>query len=155
MNATTVVLLIALLAPTPTHVTNTDLVSAARAQVGITTSYDSTYRKLFYPGGDVDLKTGVCSDVVVRSFRKLGVDLQRAVHEDMQRKKVNGDSRSDFQPGDIVAWDLGNRVTHIGIVSDKKTLLNRTPLIIHNIGAGVREEDILFSYKIIGHYRYY
>jgi uncharacterized protein YijF (DUF1287 family) len=58
----------------------------------------------------------------------------------------------DYLPGDIVAWDLGRGVLHIGIVSDLSTL-EGTPLIIHNIGAGAREEDILFRHGIIGHYR--
>ena len=58
----------------------------------------------------------------------------------------------DYLPGDIVAWDLGRGVLHIGIVSDLRTGQG-TPLIIHNIGAGAREEDILFRHGIIGHYR--
>lgn len=59
------------------------LVDAAVAQVGVTTSYDAVYVQLDYPGGDVPLATGVCTDVVVRAFRGVGVDLQQAVHEDM------------------------------------------------------------------------
>jgi uncharacterized protein len=58
----------------------------------------------------------------------------------------------DYLPGDIVAWDLGRGILHIGIVSDLSTLAG-TPLVIHNIGAGTREEDILFRHGIIGHYR--
>ncbi|WP_406741566.1 DUF1287 domain-containing protein [Acinetobacter lanii] len=58
-----------------------------------------------------------------------------------------------FLAGDIVAWDLGNGLTHIGIVSNKKNASNKTPLIIHNIGNGTVENDILQVYKIIGHYR--
>jgi uncharacterized protein YijF (DUF1287 family) len=57
---------------------------AAAAQVGTTVSYDPSYRRLPYPGGDVPLDRGVCSDVVVRAFRAIGVDLQVAVHEDMK-----------------------------------------------------------------------
>jgi uncharacterized protein YijF (DUF1287 family) len=59
---------------------------------------------------------------------------------------------ADYLPGDIVAWDLGRGILHVGIVSDRKATA-ATPLIIHNIGAGVREEDILFRFTIIGHYR--
>jgi len=59
------------------------LVAAAKAQVGVTTSYDPAYVQLDYPGGDVPLETGVCTDVVVRAFRGVGIDLQQAVHEDM------------------------------------------------------------------------
>jgi uncharacterized protein YijF (DUF1287 family) len=56
-----------------------------------------------------------------------------------------------YLPGDVVAWDLGRGILHIGIVSDRKP--DGVPLVIHNIGAGTREEDILFRYTIIGHYR--
>jgi uncharacterized protein YijF (DUF1287 family) len=59
------------------------LVEAAVAQVGVTRSYDPAYVALDYPGGDVPLETGVCTDVVVRAFRGVGIDLQQAVHEDM------------------------------------------------------------------------
>jgi uncharacterized protein len=59
---------------------------------------------------------------------------------------------ADYLPGDIVAWDLGRGILHIGIVSDLKTSAG-TPLVVHNIGAGTREEDILFRHGIIGHYR--
>lgn len=58
--------------------------AAALAQVGVTSSYDPTWTKLTYPGGDVPRTTGVCADVVIRAARDaLGLDLQRLVHEDM------------------------------------------------------------------------
>ncbi len=151
--------------------------------------YDPAYFSIAYPNGDVPGGRGVCSDVIIRAYRKMGIDLQKEVHEDMKKhfsvypKKwglkttdKNIDHRrvpnlmtyfsrhgeikeitakaADYQPGDIVAWDLGNGVTHIGIVSAKKAA-DGTPLIIHNIGAGQVIENVLFSYhKIIGHYRY-
>ena len=59
---------------------------------------------------------------------------------------------ADYLPGDIVAWDLGRGILHIGIVADLRSTAG-TPLVVHNIGAGAREEDILFRYTIIGHYR--
>jgi uncharacterized protein YijF (DUF1287 family) len=58
---------------------------------------------------------------------------------------------SNYLPGDVVAWDLGRGILHIGIVSDQ--MQGGVPRVIHNIGAGAREEDILFQYTIIGHYR--
>jgi uncharacterized protein len=163
------------------------LVESARRQIGVVTSYDPAYRKLAYPGGDVATNTGVCSDVVVRAFRGLKIDLQKEVHEDMvkafseypkkwglKQPDANIDHRrvlnlmtwfkrkgwemsasakaGYFAAGDVVAWDLGGGVTHIGIVSDRKST-SAIPLIIHNIGGGTREEDILLSYAIIGHYR--
>lgn len=162
------------------------IVSAARSQVGVTLTYDSRYRSLAYPMGDVPLRTGICCDVVVRALRNQGIDLQKLVHEDMKRsfssypnnwglrkpdpnidhrrvpnlmtffkRKVfalspSGDA-DDYRAGDIVAWDLGRGLKHIGIVSDRRA--RGTPLIIHNIGSGAKEEDILFAYTIIGHYR--
>ena len=62
-------------------------------------------------------------------------------------------SDQKYQAGDIVTWDLGQGLTHIGIVSNKTSANNKTPLIIHNIGNGTVENDILNAYKIIGHYR--
>jgi uncharacterized protein len=59
---------------------------------------------------------------------------------------------ADYRPGDIVTWNLGNGLTHIGIVSDRRTA-SGTPLMIHNIGNGTQEEDLLFKYAITGHYR--
>ena len=59
---------------------------------------------------------------------------------------------SDFRAGDLVAWDLGGGITHIGIVSDRQSARG-TPLVLHNIGRGTQEEDLLFEHRIIGHYR--
>lgn len=59
---------------------------------------------------------------------------------------------NEFKAGDIVTWDLGKGLVHIGIVSDKKSKTG-IPLIIHNIGSGTKEEDILYRFKITGHFR--
>lgn len=56
-----------------------------------------------------------------------------------------------YLPGDVVAWDLGGGILHIGVVSDRRA--DGVPLVIHNIGAGTREEGILFRYRVIGQYR--
>ncbi|HZV01067.1 MAG TPA: DUF1287 domain-containing protein [Planctomycetota bacterium] len=67
---------------------------------------------------------------------------------------VNASSRAeDFLPGDVVAWDLGGGRLHTGIVVALAPTKARPPSIAHNIGAGVRVEDVLFSWKIVGHYR--
>ena len=62
----------------------------------------------------------------------------------------------NYKPGDVVSWDLdGKGLTHIGIVSN---ILNENTghfLIIHNIGAGAKAEDVLFDWKITGHFRYF
>ena len=60
---------------------------------------------------------------------------------------------ADYRGGDIVTWDLGRGLSHIGVVSDRYSAAG-VPLILHNIGAGTREEDILFAYRITGHYRF-
>ncbi len=163
----------------------------AQAALGLTSqkvTYDPSYFKLKYPMGDVPADKGVCTDVVIRAYRRMGTDLQQLVHEDMQRHfsmypgiwgskttDKNIDHRrvpnlmvffkregaaltvshqaTDYQPGDLVCWDLGNGVTHIGIVSGKMAAGGRYG-IVHNIGAGQVWEDCLFHWKIIGHYRY-
>lgn len=164
------------------------LVDASRTQIGVTLSYDPSYVRLDYPGGDVPLDRGVCTDVVIRAYRAIGVDLQQAVHEDMRahfasyprnwglsttdrnidhRRVPNlqrfftrhGESLatdaadSEFLPGDLVSWRLPSGVPHIGIVSDRSSP-GGTPLVVHNIGAGAREEDVLHEFEITGHYRY-
>jgi uncharacterized protein len=166
------------------------LVSAARAQVGVTVRYDPKYRKIAFPLGDVPRDRGVCTDVIVRALRDgFGFDLQAEVNRDMTqnwdaypiswkwmqfRPDPNIDHRrvpnlmkyferrgfavrisdiaGDYQPGDVVAWDLNGSQLHIGIVSEARSS-GGLPMVIHNIGNGVREEDILFRFRIIGHYR--
>lgn len=63
-------------------------------------------------------------------------------------------SGADYRPADIVAWDLGGGVTHIGLVVDTMSGDAARPLIVHNIGRGPELSDALFDYKIIGHFRY-
>lgn len=151
--------------------------------------YDPTYFSISYPNGDVPKGKGVCTDVIIRAYRKLNIDLQKEVHLDMKAhfslypkiwglKKTDknidhrrvpnlmtffsrkGESKpitnnpKDYIPGDIVSWNLGGGITHIGIVVNKKSKDNKRYLIVHNIGSGQVLEDCLFVYKIIGHYRY-
>jgi len=151
--------------------------------------YDPAYYAIDYPNGDVPPDRGVCTDVVIRAYRKLGIDLQKEVHEDMRAHfdqypknwGLNGTDRSidhrrvpnlmtffarqgstqptsrsaaAYQPGDIVCWDLGRGLTHIGIVSHRWSADKKRPLIVHNIGSGQVLADCLFSFTIIGHYRY-
>jgi uncharacterized protein YijF (DUF1287 family) len=58
-------------------------------------------------------------------------------------------------PGDVVAWDLGNNLQHIGLVTDVRSESSSNLLIVHNIGSGARLEDVLFAWRIIGHYRFF
>ncbi|MFQ5568903.1 MAG: DUF1287 domain-containing protein [Rhodothermales bacterium] len=170
--------------------TTVQIVEAAIEQVGQTIYYDPAYRRLAYPGGDVPSDRGVCTDVVVRAFRAVGVDLQVLVHEDMKaafwaypqlwglsRPDANIDHRrvpnlmtfferagkalplsddpSHYVPGDVVAWRLPGGRLHTGIVANVHAPGTSRFLLVHNIGAGARMEDILFAYEIIGHYRYF
>jgi uncharacterized protein len=152
--------------------------------------YDPAYVKIDYPNGDVPEATGVCSDVVVRAFRKAGIDLQKEVHEDMKaafseypkkwglagpdfnidhRRVLNlmtyfnrqgkslpiTYSSADYEPGDIVSWKLVLGTDHIGIVTNMLSESGDRYLIVHNIGAGTRVEDVLLDWTITGHYRYF
>lgn len=152
-------------------------------------TYDPSYYTIKYPNGDVPKGSGVCTDVVIRAYRKLGIDLQKEVHLDMKanfnlypknwglkhtdknidhrrvpnlmvffkrfgKEKPITSNPSDYKAGDIVCWNLGDGITHIGIVADKKSKDGKRNLIVHNIGNGQVMEDMLFDYKIIGHYTY-
>ena len=61
----------------------------------------------------------------------------------------------DYEPGELVTWDLGGGVPHIGIVVDRKSAASGRFMVVHNIGAGPKMEDVLFSWRITGHYRYF
>ena len=61
----------------------------------------------------------------------------------------------DYAPGDLVTWDLGGDVPHIGMVVDRKSDVSGRYMIVHNIGRGPKLEDVLFDWKITGHFRYF
>ena len=167
------------------------LVAAALERTEQQVRDDGRYLRIAYPNGDVPADIGVCTDVVIRSYRALSIDLQQLVHEDMRadfdaypstriwgltRPDSNIDHRRvpnlqtffsrygeqlalsrqgiDYQPGDLVTWLLPGNLPHIGIVTDKRSTDGKRPLIVHNIGAGPVLADMLFAYKITGHYRF-
>ena len=68
----------------PTNAFATRLSEAAMERLSHEVTYDGSYRRIAYPNGDVPAHVGVCTDVVVRAYRTVGIDLQRAVHEDMK-----------------------------------------------------------------------
>lgn len=168
-----------------------DLVEAAKERTTHTVIYDGSYIKIAYPNGDVPSSIGVCTDVIIRSYRKLGVDLQVLVHEDMRdnfslypSNRIWGLSKPDrnidhrrvpnlqiffkrhgqslplsdeglaYKAGDIVTWMLPRNLPHIGIVTNDLSPDGERPLIVHNIGSGPVLEDMLFDFKITGHFRY-
>lgn len=165
------------------------LIEATKKLTNDEVIYDPSYFSISYPNGDVPEGKGVCTDVIIRAYRKVGIDLQKEVHEDMKsnfskypnnwglvstdrnidhRRVPNlmvyferhgtklsiSDKANDYKPGDIVCWNLGGAVTHIGIVVDVKSYDRKRYQVVHNIGRGQVMEDMLFDYKIIGHYRY-
>lgn len=170
------------------------LVVQAVNQTKIKVTYVPAYVQIKYPNGDVPANTGVCTDLVIRAYRGVGIDLQKEVHEDMVKHfkdypklwklktpDTNIDHRrvpnlmtyfknkkaelvvtnkaEDYKPGDLVTWNLQNKkvvsgITHIGIVTNQRSPDGKRYLIAHNIGGGNNIEDMLFSYTIIGHYRF-
>ncbi|GHT85207.1 DUF1287 domain-containing protein [Betaproteobacteria bacterium] len=69
--------------------------------------------------------------------------------------KLHHSARNDYRPGDLVTQTVAGRLPHIVIVSDKRSADRQRYLVIHNIGAGVQEEDSLFEFPVTGHYRYF
>jgi uncharacterized protein YijF (DUF1287 family) len=168
------------------------LVAAATERTHHSVRYVSAYVRIPYPGGDVPADTGVCTDEIIRSYRAVGIDLQKEVHEDMvqnfeaypnQRRwrlahpDSNIDHRRVPKPNGLLPaqgrdsahhqkWrrlfarrsrnlGLGGSVPHIGIVVDQKARWSGHFLVVHNIGEGPKMEDVLFNWKITGHYRYF
>ena len=155
------------------------LAAAAQRQTSEFTVYTDKYRRMSYPMGDVPALFGVCTDVVIRAYRALGVDLQALIHiarigpadTSIAHRRTftlrryfasRGASvpitefAEDYRPGDIVTYyrpqNRGSR-DHIAIVSNLIAPSGR-PMIVHNRGWGPQIEDALFVDKITGHYRY-
>ena len=84
MRRAIIIIMIALSALAHAQFSGTQLISAARKQIGVTTGYDARYQRLDYPNGDVPISSGVCTDVVIRGLRHQNIDLQQLVHEDMR-----------------------------------------------------------------------
>jgi len=160
------------------------LIEAARRQIGVTRAYDPAYTTLAFPNGDVPRARGVCTDVLVRAYRDaFALDLQALVNADMRRsyaayphrwglrapdrsidhRRVPNlatfftrnrarlpipDDRDAWRPGDIFTSLVGGRLPHTGIVS------HRPGWVIHNIGAGAREEPALFDHPLTGRFRW-
>lgn len=157
------------------------LAEAALTQIDQFTIYDDAYRSISYPGGDVPRLYGVCTDVIIRAYRALGVDLQVAV----QRARVGSGDRNidhrrtetlrrffqkagqslpvtsfaeDYLPGDVVTYARPQNTgsasrSHIALVTHVIAPSGR-PMIVHNRGWGPQLEDGLFVDRITGHYRY-
>lgn len=170
---------------------NEDIVSSLIDRTTHQVTYDGSYISIAYPNGDVPKNIGVCTDVIIRAYRKIGTDLQKLVHEDMSSnfplypsKRIWGLSstdsnidhrrvpnlqtffkrhglvlksstqKSDYAVGDIVTWMLPGNLPHIGMVIGRVSSQTGNPMIVHNIGRGPKIDDMIFDYKITGHYRF-
>ncbi len=167
------------------------LSNAALSIIDPSIEYDPSYTGIKYPNGDVPKNKGVCTDVVIRAYRKLDIDLQKEVHEDLKanfskypnlqkwglkkpdtnidhrrvpnleiffsrkgKKLTVSNNANDYKTGAIVTWMINGKLPHIGIVTNKKTPDGKRPMLVHNVGGGQVLEDCLFSYDIVGHYKY-
>jgi uncharacterized protein YijF (DUF1287 family) len=167
------------------------LAVAAISIIDPTIDYDPSYFSIKYPNGDIPKTKGVCTDVIIRAYRKLGTDLQKEVHEDMKanflqypnlkrwgmtKTDTNIDHRrvpnlevffkrkgtklpisknaKEYKTGEIVTWMINGKLPHIGIITNKKSYDGERNLIVHNVGQGQVIEDCLFSYQIVGHFKY-
>jgi len=170
---------------------NEDIVKSLVERTTHNINYDGSYISIAYPNGDVPQNIGVCTDVIIRAYRKLGTDLQKLVHEDMKSnfllypsKRIWGlnstdknidhrrvpnlqaffkrhgedlkisNNKTDYSVGDIVTWVLPGNLPHIGMVIDQVDPVSGNPMIVHNIGRGPKIDDMIFDYKITGHFRF-
>jgi len=161
---------------------NLSLAKAAMGIIDHTIIYDPAYVRIPYPNGDVDPKRGVCTDVVIRAYRRIGIDLQKEVHED---KKANffkyplrwwhkkSDASIDHRRvlnlmtffarhGEVLEitntpsdYKIGNIVCwDLGGGTLHIGIVVEDEALVHNIGSGQIMETCLFNWKIIGHYAY-
>jgi uncharacterized protein YijF (DUF1287 family) len=155
------------------------LAAAARRETEDLVVYTDKYRDMGFPMGDVRPLYGVCTDVVVRAYRTLGIDLQVLVHNAklgtgdpaIDHRRVETlrrffakygtslpvtDFAEEYLPGDIVTYrrpEGRGSQTHIAIVSDVIAPSGR-PMVVHNRGWGPQLEDALFANGMTGHYRF-
>lgn len=155
------------------------LARAAAAQTQRFVIYDDKYRPISRAGGDVPGLYGVCTDVVIRAYRSIGIDLQVLVQAarvgagdpNIDHRRTETLRRylarfghdlpvspfgEDYEPGDIVTYwrpqNSGSR-SHIALVAAERGPSGNL-MIIHNRGWGPQLEDALFVDRITGHYRY-
>lgn len=164
------------------------LAAVALAHSGESVEHDAAYYKIPYPNGDVPANKGVAADVLIRCYRKLKLDLQVLVHNDMAENfkvypqlwnatgpDTNIDHRrvknlqrfferkgqtlaasrvaADYLPGDIVVWSL-EKDEHIGIIVPGPGSRAGEPWVVHNMGEGVKWENVLFDRTPQRHFRF-
>ncbi len=155
------------------HLAPTILADSARALENANVKYDPSYRQIPYPNGDVPQNIGVCTDVIIRAFRKaFGWDLQKSISQyrksrklptntniDHRRvknpmpyfdqvKELKNNTSAPYKKGNITIWNLDGGQLHIGICVDDN-------VIIHNICCGQVVEPMYMQEKVIRNYTWY
>lgn len=155
---------------TKCYLAPTMLADSARALEDHNVKYDPSYRQIPYPNGDVPQNIGVCTDIIIRAFRKaFGWDLQKSICQyrkarklptntniDHRRvknlmpyfdqvKELKNNTSAPYKKGNIIIWNLGNGQLHIGICVDDN-------VIIHNICCGQVVEPMYMQEKVIRNY---
>jgi uncharacterized protein YijF (DUF1287 family) len=101
---------------------------------------EQLHKKVFHPDSNIDHRR---VPVLMIFFSRNGESLPIT------------NRAADYAPGDLITWDLGGGIPHIGLIVDRRDPQSGRLLIVHNIGRGPKMEDVLFDWKITGHYRYY
>lgn len=148
---------------------NKDIATAAESIHSWFIMYDPAYRQIDYPNGDVDSRRGVCTDVVIRTLRKIGIDLQVEVYKHRKSKGIVTDRNIDHrrvpnmcayfkdspqwievkeaQPGDVIWWITPRGSNHVGVVTNNGK-------VMHNYGLGQRANVYPNAFDINKIYRY-
>ncbi len=118
-------------------------------------TYDPSYFSIPYPNGDVPSDKGICTDVVIRAYRKLGIDLQKEVHEDMIKNfslypKIWGLKRTDKNIDHRRVPNLMTFFSRKGTVKSKvKSPKNYIPgdIVCWNLQGGITHIGIVVNKK--------
>ena len=160
------------------------VIEHAKWQTTQQVTYDGSYINISYPNGDVPANIGVCTDVIIRAYRAVDIDLQKLVHEDIKanprryknitQPNANIDHRRcstliPFFTSHATSLPISNEDSdykpgdiifwniargHVGLVIDEKVPGTNRYYIVHNIYSGPQKEDVLFEYPIKGHFSY-
>ena len=160
------------------------VINHAKWQATQQVTYDPAYVVLKYPNGDVPANKGVCTDVIIRAFRAINIDLQKLVHEDIKanprryKKIAQPDANIDhrrcstlipFFTSHATSLPISNEGSdykpgelvfwdiargHVGLVIDEKVPGTNRYYVVHNICCGPQKEDVLFEYPIKAHFSY-
>lgn len=138
--------------------TNNKLELLAKYAVELTkdeVTYDPSYFSIDYPNGDVPSNVGVCTDVIIRAYRKVGIDLQKEVHEDMKKNfsvypKIWGLKRTDSNIDHRRVPNLMTFFKRKGAevpISNKATDYHAGDVVCWNLGGAITHTGIVSTKK--------